>query len=165
MSNWAAVILFGLAFNGCSGHSSDGSNTNSNSNLPPVSATEQSGKRLVKASGWSLPSLPEKKDVKSRTERVGDKEIATFTARYQMKLIRFKEPFDALGFSEWGRLTTVTEFLSEDQKPFCYELTAETDWNQSNQRVGALIKIYLLDSDRDGTFDTLSDRYLCSPQR
>lgn len=165
MSNWAAVIVFALAFTGCSEQTFNGSNTNSNSSLAPVSATEQSGKRLVKASGWSLPSLPEKKDVKRRTERVGDKEITTFSARYQMNLIRFKEPFDALGFSEWGRLTAVTEFLSEDQKPFCYELTAETDWDQSNQRLGALINIYLLDSDRDGTFDTLSDRYLCRPYR
>ncbi len=162
MFNWITfAFISSFIFAGCNAQTTNVSSVDENSTPPINQASEQSGRRLVRASGWPIPSLPEKKYIKSRIDHTEGKEITSFTAYYRMGLIRFKEPFDALGLSRWGRLDSVTEFLSADKKPFCYTLTAETDWEQSNQRVGALIKIYILDSDGDGVFETLSDRHIC----
>ena len=99
-----------------------------------------------------------------RTVNVGGKDVTVYAATYRMGLIRFKEPFDALRLHEWGRLASITEFLTSDKKPYCYTLTAETDWEQSNQRVGALIDLYIADTDGDGTLETLTDRGSCTVQ-
>jgi hypothetical protein len=128
---------------------------------PVTSPTKNEKGELINPTGWSLPELPKNRTFKASTVSSENSEVHILSSYSSMKLQRFTEPYNALGSSGWGRLHSVTEYLSSSRKPYCYRLAAETDWSNENERVGALMVVSISDNDGDGIFETLSGKAGC----